>query len=74
MIINRIGDYTLLLSIVFIFFTFKTLDYSTVFILVPFFVHKKIILFNFTFNILNVICFLLFIGSVGKSAQIGLHT
>jgi NADH:ubiquinone oxidoreductase subunit 5 (subunit L)/multisubunit Na+/H+ antiporter MnhA subunit len=74
MLINRVGDFSLLLGIVFIFYTFKTLDYSTIFVLVPFFVNKKIIIFGSAFNLLNTICFLLFIGSVGKSAQIGLHT
>jgi NADH:ubiquinone oxidoreductase subunit 5 (subunit L)/multisubunit Na+/H+ antiporter MnhA subunit len=74
MLINRVGDFSLLLAIVFIFYTFKTLDYSTVFVLVPFFVNKKVIIFGFAFKLLNVICFLLFLGSVGKSAQIGLHT
>ena len=74
MLINRVGDFSLLLGIVFIFYTFKTLDYSTVFVLAPFFINKKIIIFGSAFNLLNTICFLLFIGSVGKSAQIGLHT
>jgi len=75
MIINRIGDYSLLLSIVLIFFTFRSIDYSTVFVLAPFFVEKKLILFQiYQVNILNLISFLLFIGSVGKSAQLGLHT
>jgi NADH-quinone oxidoreductase subunit L len=74
MLINRIGDYTVLLGIIFIYFTFKSVDYATVFVLVPFFLEKKIFLFIFTFKIIDVICFLLFIGAMGKSAQIGLHT
>jgi NADH:ubiquinone oxidoreductase subunit 5 (subunit L)/multisubunit Na+/H+ antiporter MnhA subunit len=74
MVINRIGDFALLLSILFIFFTFRAIDYSTVFVLAPFFLEKKIILFTYEFEVLNVICFLLYVGAVGKSAQIGLHT
>jgi proton-translocating NADH-quinone oxidoreductase chain L len=74
MLINRIGDFSLLLGMVFIFFTFKTLNYSIIFALTPFFVNKFIIIFNMPFNIISIICLLLFIGSVGKSAQIGLHT
>jgi NADH-quinone oxidoreductase subunit L len=74
MLINRIGDFSLLLGIVLIFLTFQTLDYSVVFALVPFLINKCIVIFGITFNLINVICFLLFIGSVGKSAQIGLHT
>lgn len=74
MLINRIGDFALLLAIVIVFFTFRSLDYSTVFSLVPFFVNKKLIIFAYGFNIIDTICFLLFIGVIGKSAQIGLHT
>jgi proton-translocating NADH-quinone oxidoreductase chain L len=74
MLINRVGDFSLLLGIIFIFFTFKSLNYSIVFALIPFFINKFIIIFNIPFNIISIICFLLFIGSVGKSAQIGLHT
>jgi proton-translocating NADH-quinone oxidoreductase chain L len=74
MLINRIGDFSLLLGILFIYFTFHSLDYSTVFVLVPFFIKKNVIIFGITFNLLNVICFFLLIGAVGKSAQIGLHT
>lgn len=74
MLINRIGDFSLLLGILFIYFTFHSLDYSTVFILVPFFIKKNVIIFGISFNILNLICFFLLIGAAGKSAQIGLHT
>jgi NADH-ubiquinone oxidoreductase chain 5 len=74
MLINRIGDFSLLLGILFIYFTFHSLDYSTVFILVPFFINKNVVVFGITFNLLNLICFFLLIGAVGKSAQIGLHT
>jgi NADH-ubiquinone oxidoreductase chain 5 len=74
MLINRIGDYTLLLGIVFIYFTFKSVDYATVFVLAPFFLEKKVILFTLSFKIIDLICSLLFIGAMGKSAQIGLHT
>jgi NADH-quinone oxidoreductase subunit L len=71
---NKFGDYTLFIAIVLIQITFKTIDYSTVFVLVPFFVEKKTFLFFYFFNTINLICILLFIGAVGKSAQIGLHT
>lgn len=74
LIINKIGDYTLFIAILLIFFTFKSVNYSTVFLLVPFFLEKKIFLFFYYFKLIDVICFFLFIGAVGKSAQIGLHT
>jgi proton-translocating NADH-quinone oxidoreductase chain L len=74
MLINRVGDFSLLLGIIFIYFTFHSLDYSTVFILAPFFIKKNVVIFGITFNLLNVICFLLLVGAAGKSAQVGLHT
>jgi NADH-ubiquinone oxidoreductase chain 5 len=45
-----------------------------VFLLIPFFLKKQVLIMFFSFNLINVICLLLFIGAVGKSAQIGLHT
>jgi NADH:ubiquinone oxidoreductase subunit 5 (subunit L)/multisubunit Na+/H+ antiporter MnhA subunit len=73
MLVNRVGDVGLALGICFIFLTFKTLDYSTVFALVPSAISKQVNFFSFDFNVLTVIAFLLFIGVLGKSAQIPLH-
>jgi hypothetical protein len=76
LIVNRIGDFGLSLGIFAIFFVFGAVDYSTVFSTVTDLVNttSKLIFFNMEFDILTVICFFLFIGAVGKSAQIGLHT
>jgi NADH:ubiquinone oxidoreductase subunit 5 (subunit L)/multisubunit Na+/H+ antiporter MnhA subunit len=73
MLVNRVGDVGLALGICFIFLTFKTLDYSTVFALVPSAIYKQVNFFSFDLNVLTVIAFLLFIGVLGKSAQIPLH-
>jgi proton-translocating NADH-quinone oxidoreductase chain L len=74
MIVNRVGDFGLSLGILALFFIFKSVDFDTIFALVPHFDGYSMVFFNGTYNIFNVICFLLFIGAVGKSAQIGLHT
>jgi len=74
MVINRIGDFGLALGIFLIFITFKSVDYATVFALTPFFINAKFQLLSFEFFVLNAIGVLLFIGAVGKSAQLGLHT
>jgi len=74
MIVNRIGDFSLILSVLLIFYTFNSVDYSTIFSLAPNFINDNIFLFGFKFNTLNTICLFIFIGAVGKSAQIGLHT
>jgi NADH-ubiquinone oxidoreductase chain 5 len=74
MIVNRIGDFGLSLGIMAIFFAFKALDYSTVFALTPSFAGTKILVLNMEFDLLTIISLLLFVGAIGKSAQIGLHT
>jgi proton-translocating NADH-quinone oxidoreductase chain L len=74
MIINRIGDFGLVIGILLIFVNYKTLDYATVFAITPFLKEKTTNFFSFNFNLLTLICFFLFIGVIGKSAQLGLHT
>lgn len=74
MLVNRVGDVGLILGIMVIFSELKTVDYTTVFALAPQLINKQFIFFNCTFNCLSLISFLLFIGAVGKSAQLGLHT
>lgn len=74
MIVNRIGDFGLVLAILLIFTNFKAVDYATIFSLIPFFISDTLTIFTFEFDILTLISFFLLIGAVGKSAQIGLHT
>lgn len=74
MIVNRIGDFGLSLAIFAIYFTFKSIDFVTVFAITPYFANMNFIFFNIVCDQLTIICILLFIGAVGKSAQIGLHT
>ena len=74
MVINRIGDFGLALGIFFIYIVFKALDYNTVFALVSLFVLEKYTILNIEYISLNLIGALLFIGAIGKSAQLGLHT
>lgn len=71
MVLNRIGDFGLLAGILFIFINFKTVDYTTINYLVPFFKTKTLI---FNVNLIDIISLFLFIGCMGKSAQLGLHT
>ena len=74
MIINRIGDFGLALGIFTIYLVFNSLEYTTVFALAPSFYKSSIIFLNFEIDLLTIICILLFVGAVGKSAQIGLHS
>jgi len=74
LVVNRVSDFGFTIGIITIFFVFQTIDFSTVFGLAPAFIDKNIIFLGFEVNVLTLICILLFIGAMGKSAQIGLHT
>ena len=70
-LINRIGDFGFILGIGLIFAYFNTLNYVEVFKLIPNFIHTNFELFNC--NLITLICILLFVGAMGKSAQFPLH-
>ena len=74
LIVNRIGDLGLSLGIFAIFFAFGAVDYSTVFATASDLLGSRLIFSRVEFDILTLICFSLFTGAVGKSAQIGSHT
>jgi NADH-ubiquinone oxidoreductase chain 5 len=74
MIVNRVGDFGLAIAIFSIFLVFKTIDFCTVFSLVPYFASDNIFFLGYSFSSINLIAFLLFVGAVGKSAQLILHT
>jgi NADH-ubiquinone oxidoreductase chain 5 len=74
MIMNRIGDFGLALGIFCIFIYFGAVDYSTVFALAPYFTDTFVKFLFINFPLLDLIGVLLFVGAVGKSAQLGLHT
>ena len=60
MLVNRVGDIGLAMAIALVFYTFKTVDYATVFALVPCFVDLKISFFGFDFYVITIITLLLF--------------
>lgn len=74
MILNRIGDFGLVIGILIIFVEYRAVDYATVFATTSIFTNKMYHFLNFDFNLISIICFFLFIGAIGKSAQLGLHT
>ena len=73
-LVNRVGDFGLALGIFLIFYYFGTINYTEVFNLIPTLVSEKINFLGFNFVVIDLICILLFIGAMGKSAQIFLHT
>ena len=73
-IVNRVGDFGLAVGIFLIFFYFGTINFNEVFQLVPQFDEKNFVFFGAEINLITLICFFLFIGAMGKSAQFLLHT
>ena len=74
MILNRIGDFSLVMGILIIFINYKSVDYATVSSLTPFFKTQSVNFLNMDLNVLNAVAVLFLIGCAGKSAQLGLHT
>lgn len=74
LLVNRVADFALTIGMVCIFFLLKSLDFHVVLALAPFLKNLTVSLIFFEISALNLICSLLFIGAMGKSAQIGLHT
>lgn len=73
-LVNRVGDFGFILGLAAIFDYFGTLDYRTVFAGVDKLLHATISIFPGThWSIITLICILLFIGAMGKSAQMPLH-
>jgi NADH-ubiquinone oxidoreductase chain 5 len=73
MLVNKIGDVSLLIAIGFIFWIFHSMDFSVVFAGVPTIAGKYLNFWFFEITVLNVIAFFLFLAAMGKSAQLGLH-
>ncbi len=73
-VVNRVGDFGFALGIFLIFYLFGTVNYNEVFQQIPNFVNNKILFLGIQLNSIDLICILLFIGAMGKSAQIFLHT
>ena len=73
-VVNRVGDFGFALGIFGIYYVFKTLDFDAVFAAAPSMVGKSFVFAGHNVDILTTLCLLLFVGAMGKSAQLGLHT
>jgi len=73
-VVNRVGDFGFALGIFLIFYLFGTVNYSEVFEQIPTIIDKKLLFLGIEIKAVDLICLLLFIGAMGKSAQIFLHT
>ena len=73
-VVNRVGDFGFALGIFLIFYLFGTVNYAEVFDLIPTILDEDLVFLGIEINSIDLICLLLFIGAMGKSAQIFLHT
>jgi proton-translocating NADH-quinone oxidoreductase chain L len=74
MIVNRIADLAFTVGVLAIFYSFQTVEFSVVFGLAPYFTNSTLLFGNTAVSPLVLVSLLLFLGAMGKSAQIGLHT
>lgn len=77
-VVNRVGDFGFLLGILLVFVMFGSLAYLPVFDAAPKMVNATVNLLgsvggSWDVSALTLICLLLFVGAIGKSAQVPLH-
>jgi NADH-quinone oxidoreductase subunit L len=73
-IVNRVGDFGFALGIMAIFYLFGSVHFDTVFAAAAGKAGQTMNFLGFNLDALTVACLLLFMGAMGKSAQLGLHT
>ncbi|MGH1376796.1 MAG: NADH-quinone oxidoreductase subunit L [Alphaproteobacteria bacterium] len=73
-IVNRVGDFGLALGMMATFVVFGSIEFTEIFAAPEQYAQTMFTFFGFELHALTVISLLLFMGAVGKSAQLGLHT
>ena len=73
-VVNRVGDFGFALGIVGCYLLFDSIQFDVIFAAVPEMVDQSLHFLWMDLPALEILCFLLFIGAMGKSAQLGLHT
>ena len=73
-VVNRVGDLGFMLGIFGTYLVFHTVDIPTILAAAPSMAGSTIGFLGGRFDTMTVLCILLFIGAMGKSAQLGLHT
>jgi NADH-ubiquinone oxidoreductase chain 5 len=74
MVMNRLGDIGIVLAIAFIYIEYKSFDFTIISGLSSLLSNDFVYFCDYYINSMTLISFFIFIGAVGKSAQIGLHT
>ncbi len=73
-VVNRVGDFGFAIGIMAIYLVFDSISFDTVFAAAGSEAGKTFNFLGYDVDILTTICLLLFVGAMGKSAQLGLHT
>ncbi len=73
-VVNRVGDFGFALGILAVFALFGTVQFDEIFKLAPAMADTQIMFLGLSVPALELVSILLFIGAMGKSAQLGLHT
>lgn len=73
-LVNRVGDFGFALGIFATFVLFGSIHYDAIFADAPARAADTLTFLGHDFPALTLVCILLFIGAMGKSAQLGLHT
>ena len=73
-IVNRVGDFGFILGIAAVYMMTGSIAFEQIFASAPSLLDKNILFLGYEWHAPTIICLLLFVGAMGKSAQLGLHT
>ena len=73
-VVNRVGDFGFALGIFGTFLVFDSVSFDTIFRAAPQHANDMVHWFGTDWHAMTIVCLLLFVGAMGKSAQLGLHT
>lgn len=73
-VVNRVGDFGFAIGIFGVFFLFNSVEFETIFANAPSMAEASFHFLSWEMDAMSVICLLLFMGAMGKSAQFLLHT
>ncbi len=73
-VVNRVGDFGFSLGIFATFLVFGTVSIDTILHAVPLHAGQHFSFLGHSVDVMTCLCLLLFVGAMGKSAQLGLHT
>ena len=73
-LVNRVGDFGFALGVLGVFLIYGSIEFDTVFAATPDIAGNSFTFLSWEVDVLTTLCLLLFIGAMGKSAQVPLHT